>query len=269
MKPWNFLLIAMAFMSLASCSTNNTTNTLSSAQNVFFLLADDPAIQDFQLNFTKVNVDVKEIDYVAADSSMTKVSVTDSVFNLKSLMNGNCTLLSQITIPNTVVIKQVRLVLGSDNYGTLNDGTVVPLTVPSGQKAGITINVDETAPSTLSSYSVIIDFNVGKSVFSTGNNTYMLNPVLRSYIADVTSYIKGNISPAKLLTKVFVVTGKDTLWTVSDTTNSNYFRLSGFTPGTYAVKFMPAGTTAVTNTVSAIVQSGSSFINLDTVRITK
>ncbi len=268
MKPWKFLLIAMTFMSLASCSTKNTTNILSSTQNVFFLLADDPGIRDFQLNFTKVYVDVKEIDYVAADSSITKVPVADSVFNLKSLMNGNCTLLSQITIPNTVVIKQIHLVLGSDNYGTLKNGTVVHLTVPSGQQAGITINVDETAPSTLSSYSVIIDFNVGQSIFSTGNNTYMLNPVLRSYIADVTSYIKGNISPSKLLTKVFVVKGIDTLWTVSDTTNSNYFRLSGLTSGTYTVKFMPADTTDIADSVSVIVHSGSN-INLDTIRIAK
>jgi hypothetical protein len=268
MQPWKILLIAMAFMSLASCSTKNTTSTLSSTQNVFFLLSDDPATQDFQLNFTNVDVDIKEIDYVAADSSITRVPVTDSVFNLKSLMNGNCTLLSQITIPNNVVIKQIRLVLGGDNYGTLKGDTIVPLTVASGKQTGITINVDETAPSTLSSYSIIIDFNVGKSVFSTGNNTYMLKPVLRSYIADVTSYFKGNISPAKLLTKVFVVTGTDTLWTVSDTTNSNYFRLSGFTLGTYTVKFMPADTTVVTDTVSVIVHSGSN-INLDTIRLTQ
>ncbi|MBB3187660.1 DUF4382 domain-containing protein [Microbacter margulisiae] len=267
MNSWKILLITLGFISLVSCGTN-TPAPSATTQNVFFLLADDPATQDFQLNFTRVNVDIKELDYVASDSSITKVALTDSVYNLKSLMNGNSVLLSQITLSKSVTIKQIHVVFGGDNYGTLKNGTIVPLTISGGIQSGVTINVDETAPSTLSSYSVIIDFNVGKSIFSTGNNTYTLNPTLRSYIADVTSYIKGNITPAKLLTKVFVVTGSDTLWTVADTTNKNYFRISGLIPGTYTVQFMPTDTTVVTNTASATVQSGSN-VSLDTIRITQ
>lgn len=266
MRTWKFLFIAVTCIFFASC---NTKNSVTPIQNVFFFLSDDPALQDYQLNFSQVNIEVKEVDYVAADSSITKVPITDQVYNLKSYMNGNCALLSQITLPfpNNVSIKQVRLVLGSNNSVMLENGTLVPLTIPNGQQSGITFNVDETVPATLASYSIIIDFNIGSSILATDNDSYQLNPVVRSYVADVTSYINGNIHPANLLTKVFVVNGPDTIWTVSDTTRSNYFRLSGLPTGTYTVQFMPFDTTVVTNTASATVKGGS-YTNLDTIKIT-
>ncbi len=258
MKEWKFFFVIAAFMALASCNTNKT---LTSPQKVSFLLTDAPA----WVGFTHVNVQITGLAYVTADSTITNVPITPGVYDLKSLMNGDSTLLSQIILPNNVSVKQVRLILGSNNSVTLSNGTVVPVTIPSGMQSGIKINIDETVPSS-GDFSIMIDFNAGRSIISTGNNTYIMKPVLRAYVVEATSSIKGNVSPANLPTKVFVINGIDTIATMSDTTKNNYFQLSGFTVGTYTVQFMPTDTTMVTKTISATVKYGSDT-NLGTVAV--
>jgi len=261
MKTMKFFIVLVGVVTLLSCNNNKT---LSSPQTVSFLLTDAPALKGFQLNFTKVNVQINEIDYVTADSSITKVtSFIPGVYDLKSLMNGDSTLLSQIILPNNVAIKQVRFVLGTDNSVTLLDGTTHALTIPSGQQSGIKINIDSTVPSS-GDYSIMIDFNIGKSIFANGNGVYLLKPVLRAFVVEATSNIKGNVSPSNLPTKVFVVNGTDTISTMTDTTKNNYFQLSGFTSGNYTVQFMPMDTTVVTKTTAATVSFGSDT-NLGTV----
>jgi len=259
MKTWKLLFVMTAFVALASCT--NTNKTLTSPQKVSFLLTDAPA----WVGFTHVNVDIEGLAYVTADSTITNVSITPGVYDLKSLMNGDSTLLSQIILPNNVSVKQVRLILGSNNTVTLSNGTVVPVTVPSGMQSGIKINIDETVPSS-GDYSIMIDFNAERSIIATGNNKYIMKPVLRAYVVEATSSIKGYISPAKLPTKIFVINETDTIATISDTTKNNYFQLSGFTAGTYTVQFLPSDTTMVTNTISATVKYGSDT-NLGTVTV--
>ncbi len=250
-----FIMLAL---SLSSCS-NDDGDSNGQAQ-VGFYLTDAPAIR----NYSAVHIDVKSISYSTDGSSWVSLPIAEKIVEITQFNNGRDSLLSNVFLDAGVKVTQIRLVLGENNTVTLSDGTVKSLTVPSGYTSGLKLNVQSVANLT-SGYKVLIDFDAARSIVEKGNGTYSLKPVIRSYIEANTSYIDGYLSPVNEPMRVFTITADgDTISTVSDTLNYNYFRLSGLFSGTYPVKVENLTTGNIVTIDNGVDVIGGTDIHLST-----
>ncbi len=166
-----FLSVTVLFMLftalLVACSKNNNGD----GTTLQVRLTDSP------INAEEVNVDIRDVRVRFRDDSTDWMSLDTHVgiYNLLGLQNGLDTLLAVGVIP-TNILKEIRLVLGSDNTIKVN-GQVYPLTIPGGAESGLKIKVNKKLNSNLDS--LLIDFDAALSIHQTGNGTYMLKPVLK------------------------------------------------------------------------------------------
>ncbi|MFN0013448.1 MAG: DUF4382 domain-containing protein [Saprospiraceae bacterium] len=155
------LLVVLA---IAACSKDDTT-TLS------IRLTDGPG--DFQ----QVNVDVQEV-LVKTSGDTSKwltLSAVPGVYDLLKLQNGVDTLIAVGSLP-TVVLKEVRLILGTNNT-VMVDSVMHNLDTPSADQSGLKIKVDKKLAATLDN--LVLDFDAEKSIVKKGDGTYSLKPVIK------------------------------------------------------------------------------------------
>lgn len=165
--PVLMIASAAAIVLIACSKDDNTENTTLKIR-----LTDNP------LNAEEVNVDIQQVRVKFSEDSIqgwTNLTTNAGIYNLLGLQNGVDTLLAVGTIP-TNTVKEIRLVLGNNNSIKIT-GTVYPLTIPSGAESGLKIKVNKTLQTSLDS--LLIDFDAALSIHQTGNNTYMLKPVLK------------------------------------------------------------------------------------------
>lgn len=147
--------------------------------------ADEATLQirmtDAPTAFEQVNVDIRTVmvkyrDDVN-DSTLNWITLTTQagIYNLLSLQNGIDTLLATGIIPERQ-IKEIRLILGSNNT-IKNNGTIFPLTIPSGSESGLKIKFSKKLDQTLNI--LLIDFDAAMSVSQNGSGSYILKPVIR------------------------------------------------------------------------------------------
>ncbi len=270
--------LGLATLALTSCGNDvvdNATNGINATDNglsgltngkanVGFYLTDAPKVKG---GYQAVNIDVKAISYVT-DSTDTAAWVTlpivEKVVEITQFTNGRDSLLSNIVLPAGLKIRQVRLILGDNNTIVLNDGTVKSLKVPSGSTSGLKLNVQST-PEVTSGYKVVIDFDAARSIVAKGNGTYSLKPVIRTYIEANTSFIDGYLTPLNEAVRIFTITGQgDTIATVSDTLNANYFRVSGLFSGTYTLKAQNLTTDSIYTLMENVPVLGGTNVQLST-----
>ena len=231
------ILLAVALLStVVACQDDEATKQM----DVKFLLTDAPSSQNFQ----EVNIEVKEVYYSVSGENWVQLPITQTVYNLLDLTNGLDTLLANIRLDAGTRINQMRLVLGTNNTIKLADGTIKTLETPSAATSGLKVNIHQSI-STESGYAVMIDFDADRSIVEKGNGDYSLKPVIRAYIVQNTSYIDGYIIPPFVQMNVFVVSGLDTVSTVSDVTLNNYFKLHGLNSGTYSLQFREISTNII------------------------
>jgi Domain of unknown function (DUF4382) len=162
------LLTAAAVFSFNACKKDAEKSTLQ------IRLTDAPtALQE-------VNVDIKEVHVKFSDDSLSNdgwitLATNAKIYNLLVLQNGIDTVLATGTLP-TGVVKEIRLVLGSNN-SVKDNGVVYPLTIPSGSESGLKIKVSKKLGATLET--LIIDFDAALSVKKEGTGDYKLRPVLK------------------------------------------------------------------------------------------
>lgn len=159
-----YLILVTIVIFVTACVTNEI-----SAPNIQIRLTDAPA------EYQEVNVDIQDIqvNHSEIGNEWTSIDlVNKGTYDLLKLSNGTDTLIGVYSL-NSGLISQIRLVLGENNTIKVND-SIYNLTVPSGQESGLKINLD-----TLESKSqLILDFDANKSVVLTGNNEYLLKPVI-------------------------------------------------------------------------------------------
>ncbi|HET8732187.1 MAG TPA: DUF4382 domain-containing protein [Anaeromyxobacteraceae bacterium] len=173
---------------LGACGSG--TSTTAPTMNVY--LVDAPSE-----GYAQVNVDVQKVE-IASDSGWITLGTPGRVIDLLSLTGGvTATLANGATLP-AGHYGQMRLVLGPNNTVKLLDGTVEPLTVPSGQQSGVklTVNFDVQAGTT---YDVYIDFDAHNSIFvheAGASGKYILRPTVRAYDKLETGSISGTLTVA-------------------------------------------------------------------------
>jgi hypothetical protein len=253
------IVMKKLFLGLALLAGLSACNN-SEKVDVKFALTDAPSLKGYQALY----VDVQSIEYSIGDSLWVSLPMTPSVVNILDLTNGKDTLLANIELESGQVVSQIRMILGDNSTLILADGTEVNVKVPSGQTSGLKFNVHSTATIN-SGYRVVIDFDAERSIVAKGNGQYSLKPVIRGYITANTSSIYGTLLPANVPFQVRTVFNGDTISTVSDTLNANYFKLQGLTTGSYHIEFVDADG-VIRHDIDQEVHGGTN-INLGSVQI--
>ena len=173
MKGINLFLLGLGLLAFIAISSSCSKDNTSSSSTLQVRLTDDPAA------YQEVNIDLREVRVKFSDDSTNQNWITlptnARVYNLLNFQGGIDTLLATITVP-TGIVKKLRFILGPNN--TIKDnGTVYPLTIPSGAESGLKINLSKELRAPLET--LVIDFDVALSIKIEGPGDYKLRPVLK------------------------------------------------------------------------------------------
>jgi hypothetical protein len=164
------IVLLLASFVFVSCSKNDS----KSVHTVNIRLTDNP------YDAEEVNVDIRSVQLKHSDDGgdedgWTSIDTDDRVYNLLDLQNDVNVLLASGQYPYDN-IKEVRLVLGSDNTIKIN-GVSYPMTIPSGSSSGLKIKIDKALQEPVAD--ILIDFDAALSVHKNDDGQYMLRPVIR------------------------------------------------------------------------------------------
>ena len=178
------ILVALPLGFLVGCSGSSDTGTMR------VTLVDGP-INGFQ----EVNLNIQSVEIKGNGGWITLASPNKTV-NLLGLVGGVAEVLADGTTLPEGRYGQMRLVLGSGNTVKLANGTVAPLTVPSGLQTGVKLIVNfEVAAGTTKD--VWIDFDAAHSIQLHGagaSGQYILRPTVWAYDKIVTGSISGTMT---------------------------------------------------------------------------
>lgn len=235
---WALALGAVLAVFLTSCGVNDGVQTGQLRVTMTDAPADYDAVYvDVQRVLVHKNASVEPDtggEGNSGDAGWITLSDQPTRIDLLTLRNGNEITLGETEL-ETGTYSQLRLILGSDNEVVVN-GQPHSLQTPSARQTGIKLNINANIEEG-QTYSLLVDFDAGRSVVETGNGNYLLKPVLRAVNLEATGSISGSIQPAEVLTGIWAISGEDSLSTWTDEDGS--FTLLGIAPGTYQVQFRP------------------------------
>ena len=105
------------------------------------------------------------------------------------------------------------------------------LPVPFVNRSGLKININEVLEGGIS-YTLILDFDVDKSLVRNGNTgDYTLKPLIRANLSARSGAIRGKVLPSDRVYRVYAVRASDTSGTFSN--RSGEFLLRALNPGIY------------------------------------
>lgn len=248
---YSVLLLSLFAVGMVSCQKTVSDSDKGKARLQVFL-TDAPG------DYEAVYIDVKDVkinvtgDTVNGWQSLTGVNA--GVYDLLKLINDNDTLLADAEIPSGK-IHQIRLVLGTENYVKI-EGTaqLIKLETPSAQQSGLKLKIQQDVVNGVL-YTILLDFDVAKSIHKTGNGKYMLKPVIRTVLQAVGGSIKGVVMPNSFQTAIYAVQGPDTIASTFTGTNGGYF-FKGLAAGSYALHYNPSDITymdSIRNNISVII----------------
>lgn len=189
--------------------------------NYFIHMTDAPGY------FSEVNVDILSVVAKTNRGEVT-LNVNAGIYNLLDFQNGVDTMIATGAL-DSCTVSQIRLILGNRNTVVV-DSMSYPLKVPSGSTSGLKLQVHHELKAGVA-YHVLLDFDANKSVVKTGNNQYILKPVIRTIDTAISGSIKGMVLPLGYTDSVTVSSNGTTYNTQVDA--NGYFMFQGLAPGTY------------------------------------
>jgi hypothetical protein len=264
MKFRNTLTVLAVMTALAvftfSCTKNDSSASGGKATFQVYL-TDDPG------DYEEVRIDVKDIliNYSSDTSNgwQSLGNVKTGVYDILKLVNDKDTMLANAEI-SAGRIQQIRLVLGNNNYVRI-DGVDYALQTPSAQQSGLKLNIHQDVTEGIV-YKLLLDFDAARSIVKTGNNKYILKPVIRTTLQAAGGSLKGFVKPDSIQTAVYAIKGTDTFGTY--TMNGSYM-IKALSAGSYNLLFVPTDTTYKTASKTGIVITNGVVTTVDTVTVTK
>ena len=228
-----FVLSLVSLFVFISCKKNGNGDGTARLQ---VYLTDDPG------DYEAVYIDVKDVQInVTGDTDngwQSLQGVNAGVYDLLRLVNDEDTILADAEIPSGR-LHQIRLVLGTENYVKIEGTTdLIKLETPSAQQSGLKLNVQyDVTDERL--YTILLDFDVSKSIVKTGNSKYILKPTIRAILNAVGGTVKGVVIPKDFQTAIYAVQGVDTVATTFTGINGGYL-IKGLPAGNYDVFYRPS-----------------------------
>lgn len=222
-----FILLGLTL--LTSCNKDKDSNPQPGNATISIKLGDSPA------GFDAVNVEILKVNVNINGSWHEYAVATPGIYNLLQFTNGNTLLLLDSTSVASGSVSELRLILG-DNNSIVVDGFTLELKIPSGQSSGFKVKMESQPLLSGVAYSLILDFDVNKSVHPAGSNKYILNPVVRGYLETTLGKLSGTISPVNSAYYIMATNDADTAGTYINQTDG-FFLITTLNPGTYSVHF--------------------------------
>lgn len=248
--------ITILTLSIASCSKNEAANKA----RLLVSLTDDPG------NYEVVNIDVQDVRINYSDDAekgwKSLPGVKAGNYDVLRLANGRDALLADAEI-NTGKIKQIRLVLGANNFVQIG-GKTFSLKTPGAQQSGLKLKINQEVSEGLA-YKLLMDFDASRSIVRTGNDQYILKPVIRTTLEAVGGSVKGFVLPGRFATAVYALQGTDTV-AGTYTVNGGYM-LKSLPSGNYTLAFVPSDASYKKAERPGITVSVNNVTVVDTVRL--
>ncbi len=252
-----FLCLALAGVAFTSCNSDDTRSSDNSSISV--RLVDAPG------DFENVFIDVIGVEAIVDDEKV-MLQTNSGVYDLLTLTGGEFVDLVDEDIPSGN-LSQLRLILGSENTIVLDNGEEVALQTPSAQQSGLKLNINYDLQPGIS-YEFIMDFNVDKSIVTTGASGYILKPVIQITTAAESGAISGMVTPSEVSALVTATNNADESIEVTTFTNpdSGKFLLFGVPEGTYTVVVEPEEESGFSSvTIEGVEVEIENTTNLETV----
>ncbi|HLF32688.1 MAG TPA: DUF4382 domain-containing protein [Cyclobacteriaceae bacterium] len=200
-------------------------------------------LTDLPGDYDSVNVDILGVSVHSnenaseSDGGWTQLENSNvGVVNLLEYTDGAELTLADLEYP-TGRISQIRLLLG-DNNTVWIDSTSFDLETPSAMQSGLKLLVNETLIEGVT-YKFTLDFDAARSVIHTGNDNYILKPVIKVITEAVSGAISGVVNPADENVAVFVLDGEDTVATSYAPAGTADYLVGGVPAGTFSVSLDP------------------------------
>jgi hypothetical protein len=223
------LMISVIVMAITFNSCNSdSSNSNSYPYNVRLTDAPGP--------YSEVNIDIQNVEVTGENGEAVLLNTTAGIYNLLDFTNGVNTLLAT-SVLNDANVKQVRLILGSQNTIVLN-GITYPLSTPSADQSGLKLLVNQTLVADIDN-TILIDFDANTSVVETGAGTFKLKPVLRTVVTAVTGNITGSVTPIGTTAMVSATSTSNLVYTSNVDATGN-FKIIGLPSGVYTFTITPA-----------------------------
>ncbi len=229
MKNISILILVLATSLIISCSKSGIIDNSGDSARLTFRLTDAPAVYDM------VNIDLIGAQAIINDSII-DLEVNAGIYNLLDFVNGKDTLIVDQVVPSGE-LSQIRLILGENNSVIIMTESF-DLKTPSAQQSGLKLNVHSDIVPGLA-YEYIIDFDAARSIVKTGNEKYILKPVLKVFAQSVSGAIEGVVFPAEAKPLIYAISDElDSVSAYADTISGKYM-FRGLAAGNYDLMFLP------------------------------
>lgn len=253
LKLWRLsaLMIFSFLLIFTSCKKDTNEVKETGKSNLSIRLTDAPA------NYDAVFIDIQGVEITGNGGSFISLNTNTGIYNLLDFANGVDTLIASGDL-EAGTISQIRLILGENN-SVVVDGVSYPLSAPSASESGLKLQVHKTFEAGIA-YSILLDFDAGRSIVAKGNGTYSLKPVIRTIDTAISGAIKGSITPVGSVASVTVTSTSLTATTVVN--EQGNFVIKGLPEGTYDVTvtpelpLLPVTITGVTVSVGVMTNLG-------------
>jgi len=225
MKKWIGLALVWVVLSglLSGCADNSTNP--GQVGTLKISLTDAPA------TFEGVNITFSEISAHIDDQWVSIRSDEPVTVDLLQWNNGKSIVIGTAEVP-AGHYTQIRLKITGAEVRV--DGKTYPLFIPSGAQSGLKllVNFDVNPGST---YELVLDFDVNRSIVTTGPanqpHSYLLKPTIRVVPKATTGSISGTVTNPENLPIAYAIT------TANDTVTST----NVMPDGNFMLAFLPEG----------------------------
>lgn len=249
--------VAVAAVFVSGCgggSSGNSGGTGSRGSGTLSVaMSDGPAS-----GITAVNITIDKVE-ANINGTWTTITSVPQTFNLLDLVT-NEKILGSASIP-AGTYAQVRFF---PSAATVTDAAGVhTLKIPSGVQTGVKVNVDYTiGPNQITT--ILLDFNVNKSIIKQGNGQYLMQPVVPGVVQVLSGTITGTVTsggnpvPGAVITATYTAGSSYAIGTAVNTSTSladGTFKIWALLPGTYTVSasFTSAANVTTTATTTGVI----------------
>lgn len=196
-------VLSLTIMTLISgCGGGGSSDVSTTTPTGIMSLSITDAPPKLGDDVTEVNIAVIGIEYHHDGNWVNADDFEPQTFNLLALQNGKSLHLGDMILP-AGHYTEIRFILAAPEKGSdpknnpdcnivFEDGTSEPLFVPSGGQSGYKGKgaFDITADAKVA---ITADFDVQKSIVVTGNRKYLLKPVIRLVVTELSGMINGTV----------------------------------------------------------------------------